>query len=226
MTLTILMIISVLAYSAIGITVSTIYLKQTYYKNAKFLDELLKHKLYIFLIIVIYAMLSYVTIHYSVDHHWSAILRITKWLTIIWGCFILTCTDIKERIIPNKVLAALLVIRAVYLVVEIIIAFPYLKEALGYPIIGAVVGGGIIALAMFVSRHGVGAGDVKLFFVIGAFVGSTQIISVLLYTFLVSAVAGVVLLVLQKVKLKDSVPLAPFAFMGVVLDYFLLVIGG
>ncbi len=40
-------------------------------------------------------------------------------------------------------------------------------------------------------------------------------IAVFLYTFLLSAIIGMTLLALKKVKLKDTVPMAPFAFLGI-----------
>ena len=216
----------ILLFSAICIVVNTIYLKKIYYKETKFQDEIKKHVPYVLITLVAYALISYVTIRYSVDHHWTAVLRITRMLTLFWGCYLLACTDAKEKIIPNKVILALLVIRCAYLVVEVIVAYPFFKQSLGYPLVGAAIGGGIIALAMFISRHGVGAGDVKLFLAIGFYVGSTEIISTLLYTFLISAFVGLGMLLFGKAKLKDSVPLAPFAFLGVALEFCMLVIGG
>lgn len=216
----------ILAYSALWVAFSTIYLKKRYYAEAKWKDEIKKHFLYAAVTLIAYGVISYVTIRYSVDHHWTAVLRITKWLTIFWGCYLLACTDAREKIIPNKLVGLLLIIRAAYLIVEVIVAFPFLKESLGHPIVGALIGGGIIAIAMFVSRQGVGAGDVKMFLAIGFYVGSTEIISTLLYTFLASALVGIVLLLFGKVKLKDSVPLAPFAFLGVALEFCTLIIGG
>ena len=95
-----------------------------------------------------------------------------------------------------------------------------------YPLIGAGIGGVILAVAMLLSRKGVGMGDVKLFITIGAYVGSMEIIATLFYTFVVSAVVGIVLLLMKKVKLRDSVPMAPFAFAGVAIEYAFMLIGG
>ena len=88
------------------------------------------------------------------------------------------------------------------------------------------IGGVILAVAMLLSRKGVGMGDVKLFITIGAYVGSMEIIATLFYTFVVSAVVGIVLLLMKKVKLRDSVPMAPFAFAGVAIEYAFMLIGG
>lgn len=219
-------IIIVCLYSIILLVISTVYLKKKFFEESKAKEVAKSHLLYFLVSMAAYGIITYVAIRYSYDHHWTAVLRISKWLTIYWGCYLLACTDVKEKIIPNEIIATLLIVRVVFLIIEVIIAYPFLKDALGYPILGAVFGGGIIALAMIVSRHGVGAGDVKLFFAIGFFIGSTQILSMLLYTFFVSAVVGLILLLLRKVKMKDSVPLAPFAFIGVATCFCLLMIGG
>ena len=71
-----------------------------------------------------------------------------------------------------------------------------------------------------------GIGDVKLFITIGAYVGSMEIIATLFYTFVVSAVVGIVLLLMKKVKLRDSVPHGALAFAGVAIEYAFMLMGG
>ena len=73
---------------------------------------------------------------------------------------------------------------------------------------------------------GVGMGDLKMFFVVGAFVGSSKILMTMFYTFFASALIGVVFLAFKKAKLKDSLAMAPFAFVGILIEFILLMIGG
>ena len=132
----------------------------------------------------------------------------------------------RERLIPNFLICVLLIARVAFLGCNLISDPEYWRSILLYPLIGAGIGGVILAVAMLLSRKGVGMGDVKLFITIGAYVGSMEIIATLFYTFVVSAVVGIVLLLMKKVKLRDSVPMAPFAFAGVAIEYAFMLIGG
>ena len=117
-------------------------------------------------------------------------------------------------------------LRVAFLIYEAIVNLDYLKMVLTPPILGALAGALVMAVAFLISRKGVGMGDVKLFIVIGFFVGSTSIISTMFYTFFASAIVGIILLLTKKAGLKDSVPMAPFAFVGVVVEYVIFTIGG
>ena len=187
---------------------------------------LMKQKLFLVMTSIICIGALGISIWYFQKQELDAVIRITKWLMIVWGLYCLAWIDAKKRIIPNKMIVVLLGIRVIILIAEVIVAMPFVKQALMYPLLGAIIGGGIIGVAMIVSGHGVGAGDVKMFFVIGAFAGSTEIIAVLFYTFLSSAILGLALLLTKKAKMKDTVPLAPFAFIGILAEYIMLITGG
>ncbi len=151
---------------------------------------------------------------------------VIKWSTLFWGCYILAWIDYKEKIIPNKIILGLGLIRIIFLAYELIINFELWKRVLVYPILGAFIGALVMGLPLLVSRKTIGMGDVKLFFIIGAYVGSTEIFSVMMYSFFISAVVSLALLILKRVKLKGSLPLAPFAFLGVAAEYIFLMLGG
>lgn len=156
----------------------------------------------------------------------SDYVQMYKELLLIYGVFLIAFIDFRERIIPNKIVLALFVIRIGFLIYELIIAFDVWKAVLIYPTLGGLIGGVIIVLAMLVSRKGVGMGDVKLFAIIGLFVSSTKIIPTLFYSILASALFGIVLLTTRKAKLKDSMPMAPFALIGVILNMITSHLGG
>lgn len=144
-----------------------------------------------------------------------------RWLVLIYGTYILAYIDSKERLIPNKILLGLLIIRLAFLVYEIIISIDNIKLALVPFGLGALIMGGIIFVAMLISRNGVGMGDVKLFLVIGMFVGSTAALPTMFFTFFASAVVGIFMLSVKKAKLKDSMPMAPFALFGLTLNFII-----
>ena len=204
----------------------------------------------IYTLLLLVASLLYVKKRYSIEKgaltrtafkaHWvllaitAAVLRnellklpvLMRWTTLLWGLYLLAYIDYRERLIPNFLICVLLIARVAFLGCNLISDPEYWRSILLYPLIGAGIGGVILAVAMLLSRNGVGMGDVKLFITIGAYVGSMEIIATLFYTFVVSAVVGIVLLLMKKVKLRDSVPMAPFAFAGVAIEYAFMLIGG
>lgn len=149
-----------------------------------------------------------------------------RWLVLIFGLYLISIIDYKVRIIPNVCIAVLSVIRLCFLIYEAIIAFDTLKLVFISPLIGMVVGGAIILVSMLISRKSIGMGDVKLFALIGFYVGSKSIIPSLFCTILFSAIFGAGLLIFRKAKIKDTMPMAPFAAAGVLVNFILTFIGG
>ena len=149
-----------------------------------------------------------------------------KWSTIFWGTYLLAKIDYHEKKIPNVIILVLIIIRVPFLIYELIISNEIWQSVLLYPVIGAAIGAGVIIVAMILSRSGIGMGDVKMLLVIGLYVGSTEIIDTMFYMFFLSAIGGVFLLITRKAKMKDSIPMAPFAFAGVAVKYIQLMIGG
>lgn len=148
-----------------------------------------------------------------------------RWMILMYGIFLIALIDAKERLIPNEILLSLLVIRLGFMVYESIAGNAILRYELLSPIIGMLIGGGIIFLAMLISRKGIGMGDIKLFGLMGLYTGSQDIVTTMFCTFIFSAIAGVFLLITKRAKLKDTIPLAPFAAAGVWVNFFLVFAG-
>ena len=138
------------------------------------------------------------------------------WSLACWTCFIACLTDLDRRIVSNwLVLVALLV--AVLLVAAQVWANPdSMRGVLATSAAGALTGGVSLLLCRIVTRGGVGAGDIKLYFVLGLLLGFRGLFNVLLYGMLVAFVYCLFLLATRRKKLNDQLPLAPFSLIGVV----------
>ncbi len=85
---------------------------------------------------------------------------------------------------------------------------------------------GIVTLLFFlflvlVTRFkGMGLGDVKLAFLMGLFLGFPKTLVALFLAFLTGALAGVILILLGKKKLKSRIPFGPFLVLGSWLAFF------
>lgn len=75
----------------------------------------------------------------------------------------------------------------------------------------------MLLLVYFISKGGVGMGDVKLLGTVGSYVGISSIMPVAFLTVLVSAFYSIALLLLKKISLKEEIPFAPFVLAGTIL---------
>ena len=73
-----------------------------------------------------------------------------------------------------------------------------------------------------ISRGGIGAGDVKLFALIGFYFGIIPTMNMMFYTTFLAAIAAAFLLISKKAKMKSTLALGPFAFIGLNIYYILL----
>lgn len=120
---------------------------------------------------------------------------------------VVTVTDLRHGIIPNKVIIAGFVMGLP------LIAFQS-WEALK---LGAVacLAAGIFMLALAeISRGGMGGGDVKLSALMGLFLGPSGVVIALFLAFLAGGLAGAVLLITGVKKRKDPIPFGPFLAAG------------
>jgi len=130
--------------------------------------------------------------------------------------------DFKFRIIPNEVLIAALICRVLTLGAFL----TFNPNSLLGELIGSLLGAFAVAGILFIGgrfNNGIGAGDVKLFFIVGLFMGLDGSFRVLFYTVLSSFIYAVFALITKKLTLKDSLPMAPFAVVGF---FITIILGG
>ncbi len=215
-------------YMCILLLAGTVLLDRRYHKEEQhsFIDCLKENKKYLVGMCFIGVVAIAVSIKAYMNRDEVMLEVLLRWLTILCGCYIITWIDYKEHIIPNKILLGLLIMRIIFMGYECIYADGMFQYFVWYPLFGALVGGISMLIGMLISRNGIGMGDVKFFFVIGLYVGSYRIISTLIYTFIISAIVGIGLVLSKKLTWHDAIPLAPFAFGGVFIEFVLMMIGG
>lgn len=143
--------------------------------------------------------------------------KILRYLILLEAMFIIAWIDHHERRIPNKILLVMLAVRMLILIVEWLFVPSMGMALLISSSFGMLLGGGMFLLVHFLSRGGVGMGDVKLFAVTGWYVGTSSIMSLVFLTVMVSAGYSIIMLILKKVKLKEEIPFAPFVLAGTIL---------
>jgi len=123
---------------------------------------------------------------------------------------IITVADLKYMLIPNKVLLFFLPI--------LLVAVPFTAEgSLWQHLLGAALGGAItLLLALF---GGMGAGDVKLFALLGWVIAFPNVIVAFMLACLLGTIAGGLLLASGMIQRKQPVPFGPWLAVGALLAY-------
>jgi leader peptidase (prepilin peptidase)/N-methyltransferase len=130
------------------------------------------------------------------------------------GCgtfVVVTATDLERRIVPNRV-----VLPAAAAVLALQTAFhPSPEWALG-----AVGASGFLFLAAFAYPGGMGMGDVKLALLIGALLGRTTPVAIMLGLLLALVPSAVLIARNGLGARKSAIPFAPFLVAGAVIALF------
>ncbi len=140
-----------------------------------------------------------------------------------WAVLAASVTDLLDRRIPNAILFSAAAVRAVILAV--IAIFGANEDLLsgelfarsGEPLeclVSFLIMTAAVTGAFFLSKGGIGAGDVKLISLTALCFGASGSLLLLFFAFLPAAAFGVVMLIAKKSGLKDSLPLAPFICFG------------
>ncbi|WP_277678272.1 prepilin peptidase [Gracilibacillus dipsosauri] len=126
-------------------------------------------------------------------------LEIGIGLLLVSMLAIVFVSDHTYMIIPNQVLLFFLPLFIIYRI--IVPTNPWWLSVLG-----GIAGFGLIAIIILLSKGGMGAGDMKLFSVIGYLVGFPHVF----LTLFVATIYGLVFFLLQKLLHKGESPLIPF----------------
>ena len=142
---------------------------------------------------------------------WSKELIIS--FTLISMLIIITVSDIKYMIIPDKVL---LFFGPIFLVERIFIPLsPWWS-----PILGASIGFCLLLLIAVVSKGGMGGGDIKLFTVLGIVLGWKLVLFAFFMSTLFGAVFGLIGMLLKKVERGKPMPFGPYIAIGALVSYY------
>lgn len=129
--------------------------------------------------------------------------------------------DARHRLILNRVIYPASLLALLLSPVN-----PLLSGGLGdrvlTSVVGAFVGGGLFFILVLVSGGGVGLGDAKLAFFMGAVLGffplfTSPILRALLYGVLLGGVIAVVLLLSRRRGMRDYIPYGPYLCLGGIL---------
>lgn len=144
----------------------------------------------------------------------TGVLALIERAILLVGGYFIALYDAKHKMIENRfnllLLAGWCAIMLVRLVLDIQAAFPMLCRS----VIGLLFGGGLFLLLYIISRQGLGGGDVKFMAVAGLYLGYQSVVPAMLFGSIYAALYAGILLLLKKISYKDTIPLAPFLYAG------------
>ena len=151
----------------------------------------------------------------------SVYLASTKWVTMLALLWPVAYVDFVTCRIPNRFIAGGLLARGSILTAELI-----LEQENLLPVLLSDAAAGLAffltaALCALIVKNSIGAGDMKLFFVMGTFLGLQGTWGAVFLSLVVSFVIAVVLLVTKKKSRKDAIPFGPALMIGTYCSVFL-----
>lgn len=133
--------------------------------------------------------------------------------TMLMGSLLLIIAfiDFKTMLIPNWSVFAVLILG---------IAVIFLNHDISWleRIIGFLTGGLILLIIYIVSGGGIGMGDVKLMAAAGLYMGWKLTLCSLLMGSVIGGIAGVIILISGRGKLKTAIPFGPFLVLGILIS--------
>jgi len=175
-----------------------------------------KHKIILFCIGFIVIMAAWLIINAEK----LSLLRLLWTVLLITLSYLVAVFDINKKQIPNELIIIMITIWLILIVPLIIYDMDSGISVLTDSLLGVLIGGGIFMLVYIVSRKGLGGGDVKFMAAAGLYLGFTGTIPAILYGTVLAAITGLVLLICKKIGRKDTIPLAPFLFVGILITVF------
>ena len=160
--------------------------------------ELLTGILYI--LIFYYNGLEYTTIAYSI---------------FVSGLIVVAFIDLHTKIIPDKILLVVSVMGLPFIIYARTLNVFFTDN-----FVAGLVGGGIFLLIVFISRGGMGGGDVKLAAVMGLFLGWHGLLVALFMSFVGGGIVACYYLISRKKGRKDEIPFGPFLAAGAIIALF------
>lgn len=160
-------------------------------------------------IVELFTGLLFAVSYSSLGLEWELITA----LLLVSLLMILFVTDITYMLIPNKILLFFL---PLFLIMRIIEPLrPWWSSLIGFVVMLF-----LVALIILISRGGMGAGDMKLFGLLGFVLGFEKVLLAFFLSCAAGALIGLVLILLKIIERRQPVPFGPYIIFASLVSYF------
>ncbi|MBI4823128.1 MAG: prepilin peptidase [Nitrospirae bacterium] len=143
------------------------------------------------------------------------------YLAFLSSLIVITFIDLDFQIIPNGI--TLTGIPIGLIAGSLLLPDPFIRaEMLGFKtsIIGAFSGFSLFYLTAFLSRGGMGGGDIKMMAMVGALMGWKSVLTTTFIGSLFGSLVGLFLMIFKGKGRKTKIPFGPFLALGAVITLF------
>lgn len=140
--------------------------------------------------------------------------------TLILLGYVAALWDIRLKRVPNQLVLIVLGAWVLIMFPQLLLHPQHAIERLVDGLLGFAMAGALFLLVYWISRKGLGGGDVKFMAVAGLYLGLTNVLTAMLCGSVLSALVALTLLVTKKIGRKDTMPLIPFLYAGMLIALF------
>ena len=170
-----------------------------------------------FMIVLAIGLSAFIYCFYR-DNTFLFTLKRAVLMALLWP---IAYTDFTTYRIPNLFVVSGLLARVIVLAAELIFAREGILATILTEMIASLILFLVAALCAVVVKNSIGGGDMKLFLVMGLFLGLQGTWSAMFLSLIVSFVIAIVLLITKKKSRKDVIPFGPALMIGTYLSIFL-----
>lgn len=138
-------------------------------------------------------------------------------ICLLWALAVLAVSDWKIHRIPNCILVTILIIWAAVTGISMFMDATNGRALFVSALVGGFLGGLLFFACYLLAPGRLGAGDVKLVFVLGLYLTEKKILGAIFAGMILCCIFTLMQLVRKKGQRKGGVPLAPFLFLGTLL---------
>ena len=149
-------------------------------------------------------------------------IDLTMMYLLIFFGYITAISDLRYKKIPNKYALSMLGVWVLITVPRLLIDIQTTVDYVISAGLGLLFSGGILLTIYLISRGGLGGGDVKFMSAAGLYLTLNGVLPAMLFGSVLSAITGIVLILSKRINKKDSIPLAPFLYAGILITIFLV----
>jgi len=143
----------------------------------------------------------------------SDLISLTAGLIFSSLLVVLTMIDFDHQILPDKLTLG-------GLIVGFIFSFFRSDITVIYSLIGVLVAGGLLFLIAYLSKGGMGGGDIKMMAMVGSFTGPIIAVSSIFLGAVIALIAHLPGLVSGKTGMKTKLPFGPFLALASLIFWF------
>jgi prepilin signal peptidase PulO-like enzyme (type II secretory pathway) len=157
-------------------------------------------------------------------------------LVVCSSIFALAVIDCEHRIVPNKLLFSLLLLRCLIYIIQVIrvmilnirsgqIFYYDIVKIFISGILGSILLGGFFLIVAIAFKGGIGFGDVKLMFVLPLYLGIQLSITSIFFSLIFMFIISIIFLITKKWTTKNKVPFVPCIAVGTIFTILTTIMG-